>query len=58
MQEKEKEKSMKLNSILVNESQTQVIPETQELDNIPVIPETQIYVIFIEVTLNTILLMI
>ena len=57
MQEKEKEKSMKLNSILVNESQTQVIPETQELDNIPVIPETQIYVIFIEVTLNTILLM-
>ena len=49
---------MKLNSILVNESQTQVIPETQELDNIPVIPETQIYVIFIEVTLTTILLMI
>ena len=41
-------KSMKRNSILENETQTQVIPETQETDDIPVIPETQVDVIFID----------
>ena len=38
---------MKPNSILVNETQTQVIPETQELDDISVIPEIQTDVIVI-----------
>ena len=39
---------MKRNSILENETQTQFIPETQETDDIPVIPETQVDVIFID----------
>ena len=41
-------KSMKRNSILENETETQVIPETQESDDIPVFPETQVDVIFID----------
>ena len=44
-QEKEDKKSVKPNSILVNKTQTQVIPETQGLDDISVFPETQIDVI-------------
>ena len=39
---------MKRNSILENETETQVIPETQESDDIPVFPETQVDVIFID----------
>ena len=39
-------KSMKRNSIIENE--TQVILETQKTDDIPVIPETQVDVIFID----------
>ena len=37
---------MKRNSIIENE--TQVILETQKTDDIPVIPETQVDVIFID----------
>ena len=44
-QEKEDKKLVKPNSILVNKTQTQVIPETQGLDDISVFPETQIDVI-------------
>ena len=39
---------MKPNSILVNETQTQGIPETQELDDTTVIPETHNDVIVID----------
>ena len=46
-QEKEDEKSVKPNSVLVNQTQTQVILETQELPDIPVISETQTNVIVI-----------
>ena len=41
-------KSMKQNSILENETESQVIPETQESDDMPVFPETQVDVIFID----------
>ena len=44
-QEKEDKKSVRPNSILVHKTQTQVIPETQGLDDISVFPETQIDVI-------------
>ena len=47
-QEKEDKKSVKPNSILVNETQTQGIPETQELDDTTVIPETHNDVIVID----------
>lgn len=39
---------MKPNSVLVNKTQAQVIRETQELDDIPVIPEGQIGVVVID----------
>ena len=47
-QDKEDKKSVKPNSILVNETQTQGIPETQELDDTTVIPETHNDVIVID----------
>ena len=48
IQQKEVKKHVKPNSMSVNETQTQLIPETQKHDDIPVIPEKQINVIVID----------